>query len=59
MWSANFVDVPLAVSPIGEKLLDPIGWGDRDISSDEWEDVDLDAEEMNVNAARPWKEELG
>lgn len=53
------MDVPLAVSPIGDDLLGHIGWGVEDVTSDdEWEDVDLDAEEMSINAARPWREEL-
>lgn len=50
--------MPLAVSPIGDDLLGHIGLGENDVTSDEWEDVDLDAEEMSVNAARLWREDL-
>jgi len=52
--------VPLAVSPIGDDLLGHIGWGgdDKDTTTDEWEDVDLDAEEMKFSATRPWWKEL-
>lgn len=59
MWSDKFVDVPLAVSPIGDiDLLGRIGWGGEDITTDEWEDVDLDAGEMKVDPTRLWWEEL-
>lgn len=47
----------MAVGPIGDDLLGHVGWGEGDTTSHDWEDVDLDAEEMSVNAKRPWMEE--
>ena len=55
MMSDKFVDVPLTVSSFGiGNVVGGIGRGDEE----EWEDADVDAEEMRSTAARPWKEEL-
>lgn len=51
--------MPLTVSPIGDDLLGHSGMEEEGGTSDEWEDVDLDAEELKVDATRPWREELG
>lgn len=56
VWD-KFVDVPLTVSPLGHHMINSIG-REEEADEDEWEDVDVDAEELNTSAARPWKEEL-
>lgn len=54
----RFADVPLTVSPLGNYIINGIDKGEEDYDDDEWEDIDVDAEELKITAARPWKEEL-
>lgn len=57
----KFFDVPLTVSPMGNYIVNGTGTEkeeEEDDDDDGWEDVDIDAEELKITAARPWKEEL-
>lgn len=51
MMRDRLVDVPLTVSPVGDVIVYSVG-GENE-SEDEWEDVDIDAEELKLVAARP------
>lgn len=45
MTWVRFVDVPLTVSSVGDISGYGVGGGEND-GEDEWEDVDIDAEEL-------------